>query len=373
MRLAPEQQARYLKSISSSFGFNIELTPLDTLALQPGQVQHINNGGIVPDFFDEQGYSQFYQKLSGTNSVIVLGPIYYEANSSPLLSLIFFICIALVVFIWVWPIAKGLRELTRAATAFGEGDFSVRSTLPASAGLVVLAQRFNAMAERIQRLVESHKELSHGVSHELRTPIARLRFAMEMVREVDAVDARNNYLDTMDSNIEELDGLVDELLVYARFDREEPKLDLSEHDIGEVVAQQLARFDLGDSHLAIHFDNEQRQICRFDRAAICRILDNLVRNAVRYANKDIAVTLLLSAEQVCLQVDDDGPGVPEQSRASLFKPFVRLDQSRDRNSGGIGLGLAIVKRLVELHQGNVRLTANDQGGARFTLCWPLKL
>ncbi|MFT4925479.1 MAG: signal transduction histidine kinase [Phenylobacterium sp.] len=383
-RLKPQQQASFISTISSSFGYAIGLTDattlIQTLAFSQREITHLNDGGIVPRFSDEQGLSWFYHQLSDSEQVMVLGPIHYQTKSSPWLSVIFFTFIALVVFIWVWPIARGLKALTTAATAFGQGDFSVRAKDSNTAALMVLGERFNAMAERIQRLVESHKELSHGVSHELRTPIARLRFAMEMVREVDDKDKRHQYLDTMDNNIQELDGLVDELLVYARFDREEPKLDLAEFDIAEVVTLQLARFEQAEEQLAIVFEqqaqsneahNEAHSVsCRFDRGAICRVIDNLVRNAVRYAKTTITVRLILTSDQVCLQIDDDGPGIPQESRASLFKPFVRLDQSRDRNSGGIGLGLAIVKRLVELHQGSVEVTSADTGGARFIVRWP---
>jgi signal transduction histidine kinase len=371
-RLPQAEQAVYLKTIASSFGYPIALLSTD-LPISPEQQQHLNDGGVVSVYDDSEGSSWFYQQLSGTGKVVAIGPVHFEPKTSPVWSIIFFASIALVVFIWVWPITKGLRELTRAATAFGKGDFSVRAQLSAASPLEDLVTRFNAMAERIQRLVESHKELSHGVSHELRTPIARLRFAMEMVREVDEAALRNKYLDTMDNNIEELDGLVDELLVYARFDREEPNLDLVTHDLADVIKQQLARFKQTESQLAVNLHYDQTVHCRFDSAAICRVIDNLVRNAVRYAKSQINVSFQVVQTTLVIHIDDDGPGIPEQSRVELFKPFVRLDQSRDRKSGGIGLGLAIVKRLVELHQGTVKVASTETGGARFVIEMPIDL
>ncbi|NQZ10613.1 MAG: HAMP domain-containing protein [Algicola sp.] len=375
MRLPEQEQDGYLQAIGSSFGFPISLSGAKPLNISPQQHQHLEDGGVVSVYDDAQGSSWFYQQLSNADKVIVIGPVQYQTKSSPLWSIVFFVFIALVVFIWVWPIAKGLRELTRAATAFGTGDFTVRAKMSSTAPLIDLVERFNAMAQRIQRLVESHKELSHGVSHELRTPIARLRFAMEMVREVDEQAQRVKYLDTMDTNIEELDGLVDELLVYARFDREEPNLDIANHDLAEVIADQLARFQETEPQLDIEFIPSPDLTIKIDRAAICRVVDNLVRNAVRYAESKITVSYELVNDQdnahVKIKIDDDGPGIPEQSRVELFKPFVRLDQSRDRKSGGIGLGLAIVKRLVELHHGSVWACANDDGGARFVVSLPL--
>jgi signal transduction histidine kinase len=192
-----------------------------------------------------------------------------------------------------------------------------------------------------------------------------------MVREVDEQALRVKYLDTMDTNIEELDGLVDELLVYARFDREEPNLDIANHDLADVITDQLARFQETETQLDIEFIPSPNLTIKIDRAAICRVVDNLVRNAVRYAESRITVSYELINDQVEILIDDDGPGIPQESRVELFKPFVRLDQSRDRKSGGIGLGLAIVKRLVELHHGTVWASENDNGGARFVVSLPL--
>lgn len=371
-RLPKDQQGEHLNSIASSFGYPLAIYDKKVLTVTKLEMQHLEDDGVVSAYDDEKGSSWFYHLLDDKQA-IVIGPVYYEGRTSPIWSIIFLLVIALVVYIWVWPITKGLRELTRTANAFGKGDFSVRASVAATTPLIELVERFNAMAQRIQRLLESHKELSHGVSHELRTPIARLRFAMEMVREVDGQELRNKYLDTMDTNIEELDGLVDELLVYARFDREEPKMDLLQHNLTEVIGSQLARFIETEPQLHISIDSPEFLPLSFDKAAISRIIDNLVRNAVRYAQSEIKVSCIDKGQQIVIYIDDDGHGIPENSREELFKPFVRLDESRDRQSGGIGLGLAIVKRLVNLHQGTVSAGENQTGGARFVIEIPKSL
>lgn len=371
-RLLASQQDDYISAISPSFGYPIALVSKDTLTVSDSQLEHLLSGGVISDYNDELGTSHFYQQLNNASKIIKVGPVYYQARSNPLWSILLFVFIALAVFIWLWPITKGLTELTRAANAFGRGEFTARAKVSSSSPLITLVERFNAMAKRIARLVESHKELSHGVSHELRTPIARLRFAMEMVREVDNTEQRHKYLDTMDTNIEELDGLVDELLVYAKFDREEPQLELSYCDLAQVLQPQVARFVDTEPQLKIHLDAGHSVMAQIDKNAICRVVDNLVRNAVRYATAQITVSLVLKGQRVHILVDDDGPGIPEQSREELFKPFVRLDQSRDRKSGGIGLGLAIVKRLVGLHQGTISVSSTQNGGARFVIDLPLQ-
>ena len=372
--LPATEREKYLTIITPSFGYPIQLSQLNPVSFTAEQNDYLAQGGIVSRYDDQLSKAWFFQKLSQSNKIIVIGPILLEPNGSTnlLTNLLFFSSLALIIFIWAWPLSSGLKKLTKAATDFGEGDFSIRTTTKTSAPLVSLAKHFNAMASRIQRLIKSHKELSHAVSHELRTPIARLRFAMEMVRELDDKTLQHKYLQTMDDNIEELDGLVDELLTYARFDREELDLNIKSQNIVATCYQVIDKFSLTHQHLSIICvnDADQNIQCSFDEDAIKRALDNLIRNACRYAKSTIEINVIVINKQIELTVDDDGQGVPIAARKQLFDPFVRLDQSRDRNSGGIGLGLAMVKKLIELHHGNAQVSDAELGGARFILTWP---
>ena len=118
-----------------------------------------------------------------------------------------------------WPYAKKLRCISIAAESFGNGKLDARAKLPPRSSLAHLANAFNSMADRIQELIRSHKELTHAVSHELRTPLARLRFSMEMIASVDESDKRDKHLEGMRRDVDELDLLVSELLTYAKLDK----------------------------------------------------------------------------------------------------------------------------------------------------------
>lgn len=306
-RHAPTAQPEYFKALAPSFGYPINLLPivkleqykgLQSTPLSEQQQHYLKQGGVVAIFDDVEGKSWFLQKLSNSEQVVILGPIVNEVvtQSETIYTVFFFAGLALIVFIWVWPISNGLMLLSKSATAFGKGDWSARADIQISSPLTPLAERFNAMAARIQRLIKSHKELSHAVSHELRTPIARIRFAMEMVKDANNDIARNKYLDSMDDNIEELDGLVDELLTYASFDREEPQLNMQRQDLMKIVEHVVAKFSLTESKLSYSVRlaptlTNKNLICDCDAEAITRVLDNLIRNAVRYANKRIELTL----------------------------------------------------------------------------------
>ena len=383
-RLPQESRKDYMAALSPSFGYPVSLLSQAELnqelasqqqTLSQAQQNFLNQGGQVSVIDDSSGLSWFLQAQTDSNNIILFGPIRLVAeNESTLFSAIFLLVLALIVFIWVWPLSKGLLILTRAAKSFGEGDFSTRITSDVARPLKPVVMRFNDMAGRIQRLIRSHKELSHAVSHELRTPIARIRFAMEMTRELPDSDKREYYFEAMNENIEELDGLVDELLTYARFDREEPKLDFEPTQVVALTNEVVARFEMTETQMAFKVvaSSSTPIIADCDQDGVARVLDNLLRNAIRYAKQEIVVNVTENNGLVEVSVSDDGPGVPQANWDSLFDPFVRLDKSRDRNSGGIGLGLAIVRRYMEWHNGSVTISDASTGGAKFTLAWPLK-
>ena len=382
-RLPEKNHAQYVQAIAPSFGFPITLVSLDdktrltqlmASALSTEQHHYLQQGGIVTYYNDFDGTSWFIKKLVDSKQAMVFGPILIESSTkaNTFIYVAFLTGLAVIVFVWVWPLSRGLGRLAKATEHFGQGEFSVRIQQDLPAPVNQLAARFNSMADRIERLLKSHKDLSHAVSHELRTPIARIRFAMEMVREIDEKTSQHKYLDTMDNNIEELDGLVDELLSYARFDREEPQLTFSATNITELLQQVLDNFILTETALSFTLSSQhQSVISDCDPEAIARVVDNLVRNAVRYAQQHIELTITKQQQYIVITVEDDGPGVPEEYWQTLFEPFVRLDKSRDRKSGGIGLGLAIVKRFIGLHGGEVTISKSAKlGGACFTLTLP---
>lgn len=384
LRQPVAQRSEHLTALSTSFGYPIQVIDsanLNTfvqeneLAITEAQSEYLASGGIAAVFNDEQGQSWFIKQTSDISSIMVLGPIYIEpvAKTDYLYIGLLFIGLGIFVFMWVWPISRGLMSLTKAANLFGSGNFTVRAASNMSSPLAELAQQFNAMADRIQSLIKSHQELSHAVSHELRTPIARIRFAMEIIRDEHDIDLKNEYLDTMDVSIEELDGLVDELLIWARFDREQPVLNKQRQAIEPFVDDILHKYQLTEPDYQFTLDGDCKSLLvDFDKNALNKVIDNLIRNAVKYAASQIKVTLGHSPEWVTIRVEDDGKGIPEENWSSIFEPFVRLDKSRDRKSGGIGLGLAIVKRFVDLHLGTIHIAHSKLGGAKFIVSLPAK-
>jgi signal transduction histidine kinase len=289
-----------------------------------------------------------------------------------MLMLVFSILVALAVLFWVYPLWRDLKRLGISARAFGQGDFSVRAFPRKHSVLYRLAGTFNAMADRIQGLISSHKELTNAVSHELRTPIARLRFGMEMLETSTQSEDRSRYMESMKDDIDELDQLVAELLTYARFDRDKPVLAFQRLEISPWLDKVVRQEKIGVDGLIIDFEiaGKDLKYARFDPVLMARALGNLLQNAKRYSRSEIKITF--SRDNGCnqLRVDDDGTGIPEDKRERIFDAFRRLDASRDRGTGGYGLGLSIVQRITHWHGGDVSVADSPTGGASLILRWP---
>jgi len=276
--------------------------------------------------------------------------------------------------IWVGSHWRDLRRLEEAARGFGAGKLSTRANLRKRSNVYALARQFDDMAERIQGSIQHQREMMNGISHELKTPIARLEFGIALLQSPLSDEQRSVRLDALHRDVRELDELVSELLALSRLEQGATHLVLMRVSIGEWLDSVVASVanDVADRQLtlAVHADAAPaHHVC--DPRLLARALLNLIRNATRYASNTITLRAEAGpAGALHLTVEDDGPGIPEPDRARVFEPFLRLDASRDRHTGGFGLGLAIVRRIALVHGGDVRLDAATGGGARFAMLLP---
>ena len=298
-------------------------------------------------------------------------------GSGPIFRAMAWVTIVFVVFgglfLWLRAHWRDLEALREAAQRFGDGQLHVRSGLPARSSVSPLATRFDSMASRIQTLVSTQSEMINAISHELRTPIARFGFALALLKSAKDEEERRRYIDTMSHDIGELDQLVSELLSYGALGQPGRDPECCEVDIAEFI-------DSVTGSLSLEMELREIQchavtlppgaLATIDPKLTARALINLVRNALRYGRERIDITATVDRGVLVVHVDDDGIGVPEADRKSIFEPFHRLDRSRDRNTGGFGLGLAIVLRAITSQGGSVTVGDSPTGGARFTLQLP---
>jgi signal transduction histidine kinase len=371
-----------IKALDEKFAYKLNIVDRWTLRLPPKQAEKIDSGELA---IDSDG-DILYHRLKQTPQILVVGPLSPDANpdrprAMPLelrirlltWSLIG-LCLAIAVWFWVRPVWRDLEALRQTARALGEGHFESRAPDARSRAFELLTETLNGMAERIQRLIATQKELSSAISHELRTPIARMRFALEMLSEADNRLERERLWQMMGVDLDELDNLIDSSLTYARFEREQPELNLTWVELAPWLTEIVDSIRILNRSLELTVDTSalpSGQQVELDLKSMPYAVTNLLRNALKYAKTKILVSAEISGNLVLLHVDDDGIGIPTDERRRVFYAFTRLDRSRDRATGGYGLGLAIVRLVLEQHDGTATATGSPLGGARFTLSWPL--
>ncbi|MGA0572997.1 sensor histidine kinase [Variovorax sp. VNK109] len=274
--------------------------------------------------------------------------------------------VGVAVTVGVYPVVrrltKGLEGLQRGVQRWGEGDLSVRVPVTGKDEVADLSARFNESAERIERLVNSHKALLANASHELRSPLARIRMGLELM----GSQPSSAFKDEISRNIAELDQLIGEILLASRLDVKEADMGpLETVDLTGLAAEECAHngaeLEAGTHGLSV------QGVSRLLR----RVIRNLLENARRYGGAgDVTLTLLQTGRFAEVRVADHGPGVPADQRTRIFEPFYRLPGASERE-GGVGLGLALVKSIVERHGGTVHCEDNPGGGACFVVRLPL--
>ncbi|MGF1629965.1 MAG: ATP-binding protein [Kiloniellaceae bacterium] len=253
---------------------------------------------------------------------------------------------------------KPIRRLAHAAESFGKGQ-EVRDFKPEGATEVrQAAAAFINMRDRIKRQIEQRTEMLAGVSHDLRTPLTRMKLQLEMLQEVP--DAK--YLQ---ADVAEMEHMVEGYLAFARGEGQETP---SPTDLGGLLRDVVAQMTRDGRAVDLHVEQDLALPLR--REGMRRCLTNLVANAQRHG-KHVAIRAGRRKNLVEVTIDDDGPGIPPENYGDVFKPFFRLEQSRNPATGGIGLGLTIARDLARSHGGDVTLDTAPGGGLRVRVWLPV--
>ncbi len=256
---------------------------------------------------------------------------------------------------------RSVRRLARAADNFGKGR-DVPNFKPEGALEVrQAAKAFNIMRDRIKKQINQRTEMLAGVSHDLRTPLSRLKLHLEMLRGVD-----NKEIDDLKEDIDEMQGMLDAYLSFARGESEEK---LEEVNIHDLLNDMHEKFSSDNINFEIFIENINKPIA-IKKIALKRCLNNLILNAGKYSDQ-LIVNVRLNGRNLEINIDDDGPGIPEEERDNVFKPFYRLDPSRNLNTGGVGLGLTIARDIARSLGGDVILNNGKLGGLRATIRLPI--
>ena len=372
-KIPRESWQEHITSMQTYFGYPIDLIRQDEVSFSVEETDKLNKNQIIVNI----DHNLLYQRVSQSEFLLSMGPFEEEIVYLRLLYVVIWgiVIVFLAVFttVWVLPFWQKLRRISNSAIAFGDGNLEARAVIPKRSSLAPLADSFNSMADRIQQLINTQRELTNAVSHELRTPIARVRFGLEMLNDSRKGAERKHYLAEISQDIDELDNLITESLTYARFDSGNPQIDLQSCILDEWLKQIVEKVGKTHPNITFGFNNllsPQKKEGLMERRYMTRAVTNLIHNGMNHAHAKIEVTLAEEKDCVFIHIDDDGGGIAEEDRQRIFEPFTRLDNSRNRATGGYGLGLAIVQRITHWHAGRVMVADSPLSGARFTLTWP---
>ncbi len=263
-----------------------------------------------------------------------------------------------------------IGRLRQATQKLAEGDLSQR--VSPSMGkrkdeIVDLANDFDYMAGQLQTLINSHKQLLRDASHELRSPLARLQVALGLARQR-GDDKTASELDRIEREAERLNELIGQLLTLARFETNTAEIERTSIELETLLEQIVndAAYEARAKNRDVKIIHSKPVTLKGNSMLLSSALENVVRNAIRYTAEATAVEVSLlddhqKPDWIEIKIRDYGPGIPEPMLASIFEPFVRVGEARDRQSGGYGLGLAIAKRAVSLHGGKMSAYNEDEG------------
>jgi two-component system sensor histidine kinase CpxA len=238
-----------------------------------------------------------------------------------------------------------------------------------------LVQEFDQMAEQIESLMHAQQRLIGDVSHEFRSPLTRINLAVELIRNVDSPGV-STAIARIEQETERLNGMVGKLLTLSRMEAGQQLVDKTEIQLSDLLRQVVddADFEARDRNCRVIL-YEADDCCTAGSSELLRsAIENVIRNAVRYTADRTEVEVRLNTSDLnsgtVIKIRDHGPGVPDSSLQQLFRPFFRLDESRERKTGGVGLGLAIAQRAVRLHDGEVSASNSPGGGLEVTITFP---
>ncbi len=264
--------------------------------------------------------------------------------------------IALAVGVGAYPVVRRLtarlERLQAGVESLGAGDLSARVKVEGNDEVAQLARSFNRAAGRIEELVGAHKSLLANASHELRTPLARIRMAVELMKE----NADPRLKRGLEQDIMELDALIDEILIASRLDAVMGREADEEVDLLALASEECARYE--EAELA-----GQPVTVRGDPRLLRRMIRNLLENARRHGAPPIDVRVSRAEGGAELRVSDHGPGIPDAEREGVFRPFYRSTDGGER--AGAGLGLALVRQIARRHGGDARYLGREQSGGSF--------
>jgi len=280
--------------------------------------------------------------------------------------------IGIVLMVLVQRIKRHIDGLTLVSNEWARGELTVKANIDAPAPLDQLALGLNKMADELNQTLAEQQVMTHAISHELRTPLSKLQLALSLlIRKY--TDLKGEPLaDDLLRYIDELEHLVNQILTFAKLNHLKEQQPQDRVNISKLVEERVNELKVLNTEKQISISCQKDVQIEGDLFNIQLALDNILKNAIKYANQIVQVSVMLesSQNQVCITIEDDGPGIPIEQRKTILMPFARVDESRNRQSGGYGLGLAIVDAIARHYDGDIQLAESALGGLSLSITLP---
>jgi signal transduction histidine kinase len=361
----PAERGARTVEFAGLLGIGVQLLARDDVHM------NLAESGQLTPLVDAAGNISYLHDAPSIEAIIRLGPIAAPGQSLllELLPPIFYLSIFVIVGLWLRPLLRDINLISSSAQRFAADYREPLATADQATELKPLAQNLDEMAARLSGVLRSQKELIAALSHEMRTPLARIRFALAVIGDK-ADEPLRERLIAMNDDVQEIDDLVASMLNYARLDHPDIEMLWQAVPSRAWLERIVQKVPGGAARVETDATAAPDKV-RMDPRLMELALSNLLVNATKYAATRVRCALAQDSEELVLSVEDDGRGIAEQDRERVFKAFTRIDDSRNRETGGYGLGLAVVARVAELHGGRAVVDTSAQlGGARFAIRWP---
>ncbi len=366
-RLEQEQQEAFIKQQLASYFPTIELLTLADISLDPQQVSRLKRFDTV---VTELGYQSYiYSRLTQGEGVIKIGPI-QGFNPLPIASMVLMMIMSLLItalsaYLLVFSIERRIKFIQHGVNEFSKAPTQLPKLAEDADVIGRLAWSINSMSFRIFRLLSDQKQIIQAISHELRTPMSRMKFRLQVLEDEALTSAGEKSIKGMRKDIDEVNDLIHEAL---EFDRGSLQHELTNVDLVSVLNTIIQDLNIEFDAVEIQFEPQVKLASsQQDSQQIKRLIKNIVQNACKYGNGQVVIHLVEEKLNWLLIIEDDGPGIPDEMKLSIFSPFTRLDTSRNKKTGGMGLGLAIADNIARLAAIDIKLEDSSLGGACFNL------
>lgn len=387
----------------------------------PNEVHQQLRGGRENVFYSSANDFFIAKLIPDRDDVLIVGPLPKVkdlAGSITSKSMLVWMLIFGSFLGWmIYKLSGKFKRVELAAKRISEGQFDARVDVSNAGEARELARVFNVMASKTEALIRSKRELLQVISHELRTPLSRLRFASELLKTPGNEQSNSSRMRILERSIDELESLVQEIIDFVVHEDVKPKQHCQWLSIEDELRDIIEPLKIEYPHLIFEHQfasDQQRTRVYADQTAFHRVIGNLTSNAVRYAKSKLLLQVYTckassidgnydhsNQEYVCIEVQDDGPGIPKDKRDDAISPFVRLDdsassfnqtqstqhtesqipeqqiklsQSRARRiPSGLGLGLSIVDQILKQHGGSLTIDTSSLGGCSIRTQWPLPM